>query len=299
MAAVPGRTAARSGPTPKPSSRPRPSWPCCRPLVFAGEARRLTSQLADVANGRAFLLQAGDCAESFAEFSADSIRDKLKVILQMAVALTYAAGVPVVKVGRIAGQFAKPRTATTERIGGVELDAFRGHMVNDEAFDAEARRPDPARLVAAYQQSASTLNLLRAFTKGGFADLSQVHQWNQQFVASSAEGRATSVAGGDRPGPALHVGLRHRPGSGSRPSPGGLLDQPRSADPPLRRSARPGWIHSPATGSTARPTWCGWANAPASSTAPTSSSCPVCATLGLQGRVRRPPRTRWSASANG
>ncbi len=158
------------------------------PLVFAGEARRLTSQLADVAHGQAFLLQAGDCAESFSDFTADSIRDKLKIILQMAVALTYAAGVPVVKVGRIAGQFAKPRSANTERIGEVELDSFRGHMVNDESFEAEARRPDPARLVAAYQQSASTLNLLRAFTKGGFADLSQVHQWNQQFVASSAEG---------------------------------------------------------------------------------------------------------------
>ncbi len=159
------------------------------PLVFAGEARHLTSQLADVANGRAFLLQAGDCAESFADFSADSIRDKLKIILQMAVALTYAAGVPVVKVGRIAGQFAKPRSSGTEQIGDVELPSFRGHMVNDEAFEPEARRPDPERMVAAYQQSASTLNLLRAFTKGGFADLSQVHLWNQQFVASSAEGQ--------------------------------------------------------------------------------------------------------------
>jgi 3-deoxy-7-phosphoheptulonate synthase len=158
------------------------------PLVFAGEARRLTSQLAEVAHGRAFLLQAGDCAESFADFSADSIRDKLKIILQMAVALTYAAGVPVVKVGRIAGQFAKPRSSATERIGDVELPSFRGHMVNHEAFDEEARRPDPGRLVAAYQQSASTLNLLRAFTKGGFADLSQVHLWNQQFVSSSTEG---------------------------------------------------------------------------------------------------------------
>src|SRR6185312_3301811 len=137
------------------------------PLVFAGEARRLTSQLADVADGRAFLLQAGDCAESFAEFSADSIRDKLKIILQMAVALTYAAGVPVVKVGRIAGQFAKPRSSATETVDDVALASFRGHMVNDDAFDAEARRPDPERLVAAYQQSASTLNLLRAFTKGG------------------------------------------------------------------------------------------------------------------------------------
>ena len=159
------------------------------PLVFAGEARHLTRDLGKVAEGRAFLLQAGDCAESFAEFSADSIRDKLKIILQMAVALTYAAGVPVVKVGRIAGQFAKPRTADTERIGEVELPSFRGHMVNDEAFEADARTPDPERLVAAYHQSASTLNLLRAFTKGGFADLSQAHLWNQQFVATSAEGR--------------------------------------------------------------------------------------------------------------
>ncbi len=159
------------------------------PLVFAGEARHLTGQLGQVAAGKAFLLQAGDCAESFADFSADSIRDKLKIILQMAVALTYAAGVPVVKVGRIAGQFAKPRSANTERVGDVELPSFRGHMVNDETFEADARTPDPARLVAAYHQSASTLNLLRAFTKGGFADLSQVHLWNQQFVATSAEGR--------------------------------------------------------------------------------------------------------------
>src|SRR5580692_7841967 len=159
------------------------------PLVFAGEARILMSQLADVVEGRAFLLQAGDCAESFADFTADSIRDKLKIILQMAVALTYAAGVPVVKVGRIAGQFAKPRSNPTERVGDVELEVFRGHMVNDDAFEADARQPDPRRLVAAYHQSASTLNLLRAFTKGGFADLSQVHLWNQQFVASSSEGQ--------------------------------------------------------------------------------------------------------------
>ena len=159
------------------------------PLVFAGEARRLTKALAEVADGRAFLLQAGDCAESFADFSADSIRDKLKVILQMAVVLTYGAGVPVVKVGRIAGQFAKPRTSVTELVGDMELETFRGHMVNDDAPTPEARVPDPDRLIAAYHQSASTLNLLRAFTKGGFADLSQVHLWNQQFVASSEEGR--------------------------------------------------------------------------------------------------------------
>jgi len=159
------------------------------PLVFAGEARSLTAALAQVADGRAFLLQAGDCAESFDGFSADGIRDKLKVILQMAVVLTYGSGVPVVKVGRIAGQYAKPRSAAFERVGDVDLPAFRGHIVNDLAPTAAARTPDPERLVAAYHQSASTLNLLRAFTKGGFADLTQVHVWNQQFVASSAEGR--------------------------------------------------------------------------------------------------------------
>jgi 3-deoxy-7-phosphoheptulonate synthase len=159
------------------------------PLVFAGEARALTDQLAAVAEGQAFLLQAGDCAESFDVFSADAIRDKLKVILQMAVVLTYSTGVPVLKVGRIAGQFAKPRSAPTETVDGLELLSFRGHMVNDIAPTPAARVPDPERLVHAYHQSAATLNLLRAFTKGGFADLRRVHQWNQQFVASSPEGR--------------------------------------------------------------------------------------------------------------
>lgn len=159
------------------------------PLVFAGEARALTASLGEVASGRAFLLQAGDCAESFAEFTADNIRDKLKVILQMAIVLTYGAGVPVVKVGRIAGQFAKPRSSPTERVGDVVLDSFRGHMVNDDAPVASARVPDPERLVAAYHQSVATLNLLRAFTKGGFADLTQVHAWNQAFVSTSREGR--------------------------------------------------------------------------------------------------------------
>jgi 3-deoxy-7-phosphoheptulonate synthase len=159
------------------------------PLVFAGEARQLTESLAAVAAGDAFLLQAGDCAESFDAFSADTIRDKLKVILQMAVVLTYGTGVPTVKVGRIAGQFAKPRTAPTETRAGVELPSFRGDLVNDFAFDADARRPDPQRMVRSYHQSAATLNLLRAFTKGGYADLSQVHQWNLEYVASSREGR--------------------------------------------------------------------------------------------------------------
>jgi 3-deoxy-7-phosphoheptulonate synthase len=167
------------------------------PLVFAGEARSLTADLGKVANGEAFLLQAGDCAESFDAFSADSIRDKLKVILQMAVVLMYSSGVPVVKVGRIAGQFAKPRSSGTETIDGVELPSFRGHMVNDIDFTSAARVADPERLITAYQQSASTLNLVRAFTKGGFGDLSRVHAWNQEFVASSAEGqRYEEVAAG-------------------------------------------------------------------------------------------------------
>jgi len=135
------------------------------------------------------LLQAGDCAESFEEFSAVNIREKLRVILQMAVMLTYSMGVPVVKVGRIAGQFAKPRSNNTETINGVELPVFRGHMVNDPSAHAEARIPNPDRLVQAYHQAASTLNLVRAFTKGGFADLNRVHAWNQEFVAQSAEGQ--------------------------------------------------------------------------------------------------------------
>jgi 3-deoxy-7-phosphoheptulonate synthase len=159
------------------------------PLVFAGEARNLKADLARVARGEAFLLQAGDCAESFDAFSADAIRDKLRVILQMAVVLTYSSGVPVVKVGRIAGQFAKPRSAGSETIEGVELPSFRGHIVNDVAFTAAARQADPERLLTAYNQSASTLNLVRAFTKGGFADLSRVHSWTQEFVASSSEGQ--------------------------------------------------------------------------------------------------------------
>jgi 3-deoxy-7-phosphoheptulonate synthase len=159
------------------------------PLVFAGEARSLKSALARVAEGHAFLLQAGDCAESFDDFSADGIRDKLKVILQMAAVLTYAAGLPVVKVGRIAGQFAKPRSAPNEQFNGEQLPSFRGHAVNDSAFESDARRADPTRLVRAYNQSAATLNLLRALTKGGFADLRQIHVWNQEFVAASKQGQ--------------------------------------------------------------------------------------------------------------
>jgi 3-deoxy-7-phosphoheptulonate synthase len=158
------------------------------PLVFPAEARDLTDELAEVAAGRAFLLQAGDCAESFDSFSADSVRERLRIILQMAVVLTYSSGLPTVKIGRIAGQFAKPRSAGLETVEGVALPSFRGHMVNDIAFDESARLPDPERLLQAYHQSAATLNLLRSLTKGGFADLSQVHSWTQGFVVESPEG---------------------------------------------------------------------------------------------------------------
>ncbi|MDX6620664.1 MAG: 3-deoxy-7-phosphoheptulonate synthase [Gaiellales bacterium] len=159
------------------------------PLVFAGEARALQESLAEVAAGRAFLLQAGDCAESFHDTSAVTIREKLRILLQMSVVLTYAAALPVVKVGRIAGQFAKPRSAATERVGDVDLTSFYGHLVNDDAPTSEARVPDPQRMIRAYDQSARTLNLLRAFAKGGFADITRVHEWNQEFVRSSGEGR--------------------------------------------------------------------------------------------------------------
>ena len=147
------------------------------PLVFAGEARRLTQRLAEVEAGRAFLLQGGDCAESFKEFSTDNIRDTFRLILQMAVVLTFAGGRPVVKVGRIAGQFAKPRSSDIERVGEVELPSYRGDVINGMEFEAAARTPDPQRLLRAYHQSSATLNLLRAFAEGGFADLHNIHRW--------------------------------------------------------------------------------------------------------------------------
>ena len=159
------------------------------PLVFAGKTRALTEQLARVANGEGFLLHAGDCAESFAEFSADKVRDQIKVILQMSVALTYSTGLPTLKLGRIAGQYAKPRSANTETRDGVELDSFRGDIVNGIDFTAADRRPDPQRLLRAYNQAAATHHLIESFTKGGFADLAHVHQWNLQFVSTSDEGQ--------------------------------------------------------------------------------------------------------------
>ena len=158
------------------------------PLVFAGEARRLKSLLGDVAAGKAFLLQGGDCAESFKEFSADNIRDTFRLILQMAVVLTFAGGRPVVKVGRMAGQFAKPRSEPIETIGGVTLPSYRGDNINGMEFEPAARAPDPERLLKAYAQSASTLNLLRAFAGGGYADLHNIHRWTLGFVDGSPQG---------------------------------------------------------------------------------------------------------------
>ncbi len=158
------------------------------PLVFAGEARSLQQQLAKVSEGKGFLLQGGDCAESFAEHSADNIRDTFRVLMQMASTMTFGAKCPIVKVGRMAGQFAKPRSADTETIDGVELPSYRGDIVNGIEFDAQKRIPDPERQISAYRQSASTINLLRSFAKGGYADLKKVHRWTQQFLTDTPQG---------------------------------------------------------------------------------------------------------------
>ena len=158
------------------------------PLVFAGEARKLKQHLAAASRGEAFVLQGGDCAESFQEFTANTIRDTLRVLLQMAITLTFAAKKPVVKIGRLAGQFAKPRSDRFEEQCGVQLPSYRGDMVNGMEFEATSRNPDPGRLLQAYAQSTSTLNLLRAFTSGGYADLHEVHRWNLDFVAQSPAG---------------------------------------------------------------------------------------------------------------
>ncbi len=157
------------------------------PLVFAGETRHLKDQLADVVDGKAFLLQGGDCAESFAEFHPDNIRDTFKLILQMSLVLTYSASLPVVKLGRIAGQFSKPRSSPVENKNGIELPSYLGDNINGMDFNEKSRIPDPKRLFKAYSQSASTLNLLRAFSHGGFADLKMVHNWNLSFIKSSPE----------------------------------------------------------------------------------------------------------------
>ncbi len=158
------------------------------PLVFAADTRRLTTQLARVAEGKAFLLQGGDCAESFKEFTTDNIRDTFRLILQMAVVLTFAGGRPVVKVGRIAGQFAKPRSSPVETRDGVTLPSYRGDIINGMDFDARERMPDPRRLVMAYHQSSATLNLVRAFAQGGYTDLCNLHRWTLDFVANNPHG---------------------------------------------------------------------------------------------------------------
>ncbi|SNB66189.1 3-deoxy-D-arabinoheptulosonate-7-phosphate synthase [Arboricoccus pini] len=158
------------------------------PLVFAGEARALKERLAKVAAGEAFLLQGGDCAEAFSDFNANKIRDSLRVLLQMAVVLTFGGGMPVVKMGRMAGQFAKPRSAPMETVDGTELPVYRGDIVNGIDFDPESRRPDPQRQLQAYMQSAASLNLLRAFTEGGYASLTRVHQWTMGFLDRSPQG---------------------------------------------------------------------------------------------------------------
>ncbi|MFX0544499.1 class II 3-deoxy-7-phosphoheptulonate synthase [Roseovarius sp. S1116L3] len=165
------------------------------PLVFAGEARRLKAQLGAASRGEAFLLQGGDCAEAFDQFSADAIRDTFKVMLQMAMVLTFAAKVPVVKVGRMAGQFAKPRSAPTETVDGVELPSYRGDIINELPFSEAARIPDPAKMLQAYTQSAATLNLLRAFSKGGYADMNKVHSWTLGFTEGEKAARYREMAG--------------------------------------------------------------------------------------------------------
>ncbi len=164
------------------------------PLVFAGETDQLSEAMADASRGRAFVLMGGDCAESFAESTAERIRAKIRTILQMAVILTYGSSVPVVKIGRMAGQYSKPRSSATEVHEGRELPSYFGDAVNGHEFTAESREPDPRRLVEAYQRSVATLNLIRAFTQGGFADLSKVHEWNQGFVANPAYARYETVA---------------------------------------------------------------------------------------------------------
>ena len=246
LAALHAHGAPRSspgGPTPRPST---PPWPRLRgvpPLVFAGECDELKAKLAAVARGEAFLLQGGDCAETFDGVTADNVRNKLRVLLQMAVVLTYAASVPVVKLGRLAGQYAKPRSSDLETRDGVTLPAYRGDAVNGFDFTPESRVPDPQRLVEVYHSSASTLNLVRAFVTGGYADLRQVHTWNTDFVRDSPVGAPLREAGRrDRPGADLHAGDRRRP---RRVPPRRLPLQPRGADPGVRARADPHRLAAP------------------------------------------------------
>ncbi len=243
------------------------------PLVFAGEARKLKRKLARVAEGKGFLLQGGDCAESFAEHSADNIRDFFRVFLQMSVVLTFAGGQPVVKVGRIAGQFAKPRSSPTEVINGQELQIYRGDIVNGAEATLEARRPDPERQIMAYRQSAATLNLLRAFAQGGYANLEHVHKWTLDFLKDSpAYERYQELS--DRITEA--VGFMRACGINADTAPQlRTTDFFTSHEALLLVSSRrsPASTRPQATGTPPPATCCGSATAPASRTMPMSSSC--------------------------
>ena len=233
--------------------------------------------------------------------SAIHIREKLKIMLQMAAVLTYGATLPVVKVGRIAGQFAKARTSPTETVGGVEIPSFRGHMVHDDAPTAEARIPDPDRMVQAYHHATATLNLLRAFTKGGFADLLRVHEWNQEFVASLARGPPLRAARHrDRARAPLHGRVRDRPRRPSSSSTRWTSGRATRASCSTTRRRSRAATRPPATGTTARRTCSGSGSARASSTARTSSSSPACTTrsgvkVGPDGDRRRARSSSASA----
>ena len=210
------------------------------PLVFAGEARRLKASLGAAADGRGFVLQGGDCAESFGDFNANIIRDTFRVLLQMAVVLTFGASMPVVKLGRMAGQFAKPRSSDTETVDGVTLPSYRGDTINGPGFTAAERMPDPTRMETGYFQSAGTLNLLRAFASGGYADLHEVHRWNLSFAARSPlASRYQDLAGRIDETLGLHGRLRHHQRDHAANPGDGVLHQPRSPAAALRAGADP------------------------------------------------------------
>ena len=247
--------------------------------------------MASVAAGEAFMLQGGDCAETFDGVTAANIQGKLRTLLSMAVVLTYAAQVPIVKVGRIAGQFAKPRSSDTETRDGVTLPAYRGDAVNGFAFTAEARTPDPERLLSVYHASAATLNLTRAFVTGGFAHLRSVHSWNADFVKNSAAGVQLPEPGErDRPGAGVHGRLRHRR---RRLPHRRLLLQPRGADPGVRARPDPDRLPDPAAVRHLRASSSGSGSGPGSWTAPTSSCCGTSATRSGSSSAR--PRTADTA----
>jgi 3-deoxy-7-phosphoheptulonate synthase len=232
--------------------------------VFAGEADALRAQLAAAGRGEAFLLQGGDCAETFAEATADNIRGKIMTVLQMAVVLTYGASLPVIKMGRMAGQYAKPRSSEEETRDGVTLPAFRGDIINGFEFTPEARTPDPERLLEAYHTSASTLNLIRAFTTGGFASLLRVHEWNRGFTQNPAYSRYEEIAA------EIDRAIRFMAACG--------------AD-------SPGSTRAPACRTTARRTSCGSGSAPGSSTGRTWTTSPACTTRSASSWARPRPRT--------